>query len=95
MKWLTHNQHFQVGDAELCDILEDKKDWAAYCKEMSRDAEWGDHVTLVALSEILQRPIIVYSSIREEPTTIQPHHVGEPIILFHISEVHYVSVRRR
>ena len=59
-------------------------------------AIWGDHVEIIALAELLDRPVDIYSSETQtvEPTSIveavDPH--SEPIRLSYHGGEHYNSV---
>ena len=66
-------------------------DWGAYLQTMSTPGKWGDHVTLAAAAEYLQRPIMVYIA-NADPLTIPA--LGSPAGAAHITlafqqELHY------
>ncbi|KAH3700833.1 hypothetical protein DPMN_075814 [Dreissena polymorpha] len=70
-----------------------------YLLRMCRDGEWGDHMILNAIAEILQMNIIIYGGIAEQQTTrIVPKSCPDEAIkgdvrIAHLLESHYVSLR--
>ncbi|XP_068730862.1 uncharacterized protein [Montipora capricornis] len=69
-------------------------DLSSYLTDMSRDGTWGDHIVLVALAHALSRKVVVVSSLVDsQNVVVEPdNHHGEPILLGHLSEIHYVSL---
>ncbi|KAL3888019.1 hypothetical protein ACJMK2_000403, partial [Sinanodonta woodiana] len=71
-----------------------------YCSRMARDGEWADHVVVVAMARMLQMDImIVTSSPSSGPENIiawvvgQTAFQGDPILLGHVWESHYMSLQ--
>ncbi|KAL3887640.1 hypothetical protein ACJMK2_000036, partial [Sinanodonta woodiana] len=52
-----------------------------YCLRMARDGEWADHVVVVAMARI----VIVW-------VVGQTKFQGDPILLGHVWESHYMSL---
>jgi len=71
--------------------------WENYCAKMLKEGEWGDHLTLIAASEVFKTKIIIISSIPGDnfvidiPTFSQIRD-DRTIILSHYAEFHYGSV---
>ena len=60
---------------------------------MSKDGEWGDHLVLVALANVLGRTIRVVTSQHSDHIFVKPvEQKGAEILLGHISEFHYESL---
>jgi len=71
--------------------------WLDYLQSMEKDGTWGDHLILLAAANHYQTHIHVIDSLDRE-TFINP--VGSvvntnPLVLGHISELHYVSLLPR
>ena len=71
--------------------------WADYLTNMEQDGTWGDHIILLAVANCYETYIHVISSQSDyNDVTIRPdRHVvhTNPLVLGHIHEVHYVSLR--
>ena len=69
-------------------------DLSSYLTDMSGDGFWGDHIVLVVLAHALSRTVVVVSSLVDsQNVVVEPdNHHGEPILLGHLSEIHYVSL---
>lgn len=79
-----------------------------YIEKMSKNKEWGDHITIQALANVLKRRIIIYqlntndyvanqnNEIIIEPRTFRTHEklpiTDIDIYLGHIGEKHYISL---
>ena len=67
--------------------------------DMEHDGTWGDHVILYAAANCFDTFIHVISSQSDHrDLTIKPdHHVPStnPLVLGHVPEVHYVSLKPR
>ena len=62
---------------------------------MSKDGTWGDHIVLVALAHALGRTIRVVTSLDTDCHQViveADNQEGEPLLLGHLSENHYVSL---
>jgi len=71
------------------------EDYEKYMLTMSKDGEWGDHVTLQAAADVYGRRICVLSSYKESfIIDIQPQKALHPRVLWlsFWAEVHYNSV---
>lgn len=69
--------------------------WAEYLQRMAQD-EWGDHIILSAAANWSQCNIRVISSVSSHDVTISPFHPNsdaDVLVLGHVVELHYVSLR--
>ncbi|KAL3889132.1 hypothetical protein ACJMK2_001486, partial [Sinanodonta woodiana] len=71
-----------------------------YCSRVARDGECADHVVVVAMARMLQIDImIVTSSPSSAPENIivwvvgKTDFQGDPILLGHVWESHYMSLQ--
>ncbi|XP_052252884.1 uncharacterized protein LOC127859479 isoform X1 [Dreissena polymorpha] len=86
-------------DGTRLDVFLVDETWEEYLMRMCRDGEWGDHMILNAIAEILQMNIIIYGGIAEQQTTrIVPKSCPDEAIkgdvrIAHLLESHYVSLR--
>jgi len=64
--WLRAHSGFRLNeddaDTELCHYLHEDPSWEAYCNRMSREAQYGDHLTLIAMAERFSSFIVVVTS---------------------------------
>lgn len=104
MSWLSKNEKYQVddnGSATLGDFID--RDtyprWTSYVSYMSRNGSWGDHLTLVAASEVYDATIAIISNVEDNgtgqyitqilPRTKKP---SRTLNLSHWHEMHYNSL---
>ena len=69
--------------------------WEEYLKGMRQDGIWGDHMILVAAANLYRTCIRVLNTQSRE-TKITPRcvvHNSEMLVLGHVQELHYVSLR--
>ncbi|KAK3102149.1 hypothetical protein FSP39_009176 [Pinctada imbricata] len=87
-------------DIHLECFLINEETWDAYLSRMARSREWGDHLTLKALCEVLGRKIIVHNVQSSE--SFNTHEFlpegsdedgKEHLFLGHLGEFHYISLR--
>jgi len=104
MSWLSKNEKFTIdesGSTTLGDFID--RDhyprWATYVSYMSRNGSWGDHITLVAASEVYNAQIAIISNVDDGGagqymTTIMPRSKKptKTINLSHWHEMHYNSL---
>eukprot|EP01122_Echinamoeba_exundans_P007963 TRINITY_DN2550_c0_g1_i5.p1 TRINITY_DN2550_c0_g1~~TRINITY_DN2550_c0_g1_i5.p1 ORF type:complete len:613 (+),score=123.20 TRINITY_DN2550_c0_g1_i5:1487-3325(+) len=97
VNWLRANSELELPNgAKLKDFVHGMS-WDQYCDGMAKDGTWGDHLTLIAASELYAARIMIISSTVDEasfiteivPTT-QP--VQRSIFLCHYAEFHYSSI---
>jgi len=101
--WLRQNPEWNPWNEEGCNLKNFvDEDWEKYCDKMAKSGTWGDHVTLIAMVEILNVGIRIISSVVGDQfmTEIDPstksgdNSLGRDKVLFlgHRSEFHYVSL---
>lgn len=103
--WLRENGEIKMENGtKISDFIDTDihKNWDEYCDKMEQDHQWGDHITLIALSNIFSRSIIIISSVfcnddTSYITCINPksknYYNREPLFLSHQHEYHYGSLR--
>ncbi|KAK3103939.1 hypothetical protein FSP39_023047 [Pinctada imbricata] len=81
-------------------FLINEETWDAYLKRMSKSKEWGDHLIIKALCEVLHRKIVVHtvqSAERLNHYEFMPEDSDtsckEDLHLGHLGELHYLSLR--
>ena len=87
----------QPDGTDLFNFINGYPSWADYLTAMEQDGTWGDQVILHAVANCFETYIDVISSqsvnsdvaIRPDRPVISPN----PLVLGHIHEVHYVSLR--
>ena len=95
--WLSRNRNMDVGNNEPIHCFV-HMDFDEYLEEMSRPGIWGDHLTLVAISEMLHIKISIISSVENDSsffTEIKPKIVDDEnkvVLLSHFAEYHYGSL---
>lgn len=70
--------------------------WTEYLKDMAKDGNWGDHLILFAAANCFKCNIRVISSVPNQDCTIRPVPPisdTDPLVLGHVFEQHYVSLR--
>ncbi|EGC29728.1 hypothetical protein DICPUDRAFT_84282 [Dictyostelium purpureum] len=97
--WLRDNKNFTLNNGAKLSQFANTNDWNSYCNRMSRNGTWGDHLTLLAASELLKSQITIISSVESErssiieiiPSSIQN---SREILLSHYAK-HYGSLRSK
>lgn len=64
---------------------------------MSLQGEWGDHMMLIAISNVVGRKLVIYNSeVSRGQTTMEPNggvrHEGV-LYISHVGQSHFVSMR--
>jgi hypothetical protein len=97
VSWLRKNCELELPNgAKLKDFVHGMT-WESYCDGMAKDGTWGDHLTLIAASELYAARIMIISSTVDEAsfiTEIVPttQAVQRSIFLCHYAEFHYSSI---
>jgi len=72
-------------------------DWEEYLASLLQETTWGDHVTLAVAAIIVQRPILIHSTLPDsEPVlipTLPQFENALPIPLVHQAEMHYQAIQ--
>jgi hypothetical protein len=96
--WLRKHADWDIGnDTALADFVGGGGDWQSYCDTMARPGIWGDHLTLIALAEVLGAKISVVSSVEGDHyiTEITPKSslaLKRVLLISHFAEFHYGSL---
>ena len=80
---------------DLFNFVHGYPSWADYLRNMEKDGTWGDHLILRAAAKFYKTPIRVISSL-DCDIVIDPDRLvrnTNPLVLGHIHEKHYVSLR--
>jgi len=106
VEWLRKNGNYLVDkNCYLKDFLDkDKEDnWDQYCDKMELDGTWGDHIVLLAIAEVWQINICIFTSIELSAANSDPFILLRPfsntkkhnktIYLSHWHERHYASLQ--
>lgn len=86
---------FQISNDDISSFMPNN-DLESYLISMSRDCTWGDPTVLVALANALRKTIWVVTSHKgdcHEIVVEAKNQQGAPILLGHLSENHYVSLK--
>eukprot|EP01129_Flabellula_baltica_P006185 TRINITY_DN228_c0_g1_i1.p1 TRINITY_DN228_c0_g1~~TRINITY_DN228_c0_g1_i1.p1 ORF type:complete len:464 (-),score=93.17 TRINITY_DN228_c0_g1_i1:48-1439(-) len=96
VEWLRNNRQWELDNGTTLEDYCYGTGWDDYCDELARDGIWGNHVTLIALSECFKVKIKVISSIEggNYMTEIVPTKIlsNKVVMLSHYAEYHYSSV---
>ena len=73
----------------------ESNDLQGYFRKMSNQGTWGDHLTILALANVLQRNIWIVLSSRDNGDNIvieTGNTDGDPLLRSYVSNTHYVSL---
>eukprot|EP01113_Clastostelium_recurvatum_P045985 TRINITY_DN798_c0_g1_i3.p1 TRINITY_DN798_c0_g1~~TRINITY_DN798_c0_g1_i3.p1 ORF type:complete len:555 (-),score=150.10 TRINITY_DN798_c0_g1_i3:132-1796(-) len=106
--WLRKNRECKLDNGALLHHFVHDRPWEEYCDYMAKDKTWGDHLTLMAVSEAFGIVILIISSVEGDNyiTEIRPSGQGEGCgegdptgrckgkmaLLSHYAEFHYGSL---
>lgn len=95
--WLRAHRDWDVGNGAPLEVFVPTGDFDEYLADMARAGVWGDHLTLIALTEALQVKITVLSSVEGDQyiTEIVPRGATDSmrvLLLSHFAEFHYGSL---
>jgi len=98
VNWLLQNRDWKLPNGAVISEFAHDQSWDEFCGELSRSGIWGNHLTLVAVSEYIGAGITVISSVEGgsfiiniEPTA---HKIPRRILLSHYAEYHYGSLTK-
>lgn len=96
VEWLRKNKNWKLPNESILHEFVHDKPWEEYCNVMEKDGCWGDHLTLLAISEIFGAVISIMSSVEGDNfiTEIHPTNkkTNKVILLSHYAEFHYGSL---
>ena len=80
---------------DLFNFVDGYPSWADYLRSMEKDGTWGDHLVLHSAANCYKTPIRVISSLHRDIiiNPYRPVRNTNPLVLGHIHENHYVSLR--
>ena len=95
--WLIQNKDFKLpGGQKISNSghVKTGENWESFCQRMSKIGEFGNTVTLWAISNVLNVKIIIFHSKHDSeqfffPTNKTP---SKNIFLFNDNDVHYLSI---
>lgn len=92
------HEHSKMADGtELAVFIDRFASWTEYLHDMAQDGKWGDHVILFAAANCYKCDIHVISSVPSHDCTVRPDPPisdAAQLVLGHVVEVHYVSLKR-
>jgi hypothetical protein len=105
VKWLRNNPNFKIdSETQLIDFLEKDiyNSWEEYCDNMSKNGQWGDQITLYAISQLFNARIVILSSVKvyngQSLITIEPRNKPsdtkiKTLLIGHWHERHFISLK--
>lgn len=97
--WLRLNGSYVLANgSKISDFLSmNETSWNKYCDGLAKPNAWGDHLSLIALSQLYQLRIVIISSVRSEDyiTIVTPLNASaqeKTLLLGHLHESHYDSL---
>eukprot|EP00010_Vexillifera_abyssalis_P002885 CAMPEP_0201551818 /NCGR_PEP_ID=MMETSP0173_2-20130828/10524_1 /ASSEMBLY_ACC=CAM_ASM_000268 /TAXON_ID=218659 /ORGANISM="Vexillifera sp., Strain DIVA3 564/2" /LENGTH=452 /DNA_ID=CAMNT_0047962163 /DNA_START=28 /DNA_END=1386 /DNA_ORIENTATION=+ len=103
VKWLRMNGDWNPNNSDHGELKYFAgESWNTYCNRMSRDRQWGDHLTLIAIAEVYNVSIRIISSVpgpqfmtEINPSAKEKWHAGrdKTIFIAHHLEYHYISIK--
>lgn len=94
--WLRKNKMWKLPNESILHEFVHDKPWEEYCDQMAKDGCWGDHLTLLALSELFGAVISIMSSVEGDNFITEIHptvkKTNKVILLSHYAEFHYGSL---
>jgi len=94
VQFLTKNSNLHDG-TPLFNFVSGYPSWLDYLASLKNDGTWGDHLVLLAAANYYCTDIRVISSLGREVliSSDRPATNTNPLVLGHIHEEHYVSLR--
>jgi len=94
--WLRKNKNWKLANGAVMSDFAHDQTWEEFCNDLSRHGIWGNHLTLVAISEHFGNRICIVSSVESDSfmISISPPVLRSPklILLSHYAEYHYGSI---
>jgi len=97
VSWLrAHGDLLLANGARLKEFVHDKT-FEQFCNDMARDGTWGDHLSLIAATELFNINLIIISSVPGDNFIIEivPElsKARRIVMLSHYAEYHYGSIQ--
>jgi len=94
--WLRKNKNWKLPNESILHEFVHDRPWEEYCEMMEKDGCWGDHLTLLAASEIHGAVISIMSSVEGDNFITEIHPTAKKtnkvLLLSHYAEFHYGSL---
>lgn len=94
--WLQKNRDWQLPNGAIFHQFVHDRKWEDYCAAMAKDGCWGDHLTLLAISEMFGAQISIFSSVEGDNFITEIHPTTKKLkrvlLLSHYAEFHYGSL---
>jgi len=94
--WLQKNRDWQLPNGAVLHQFVHDRPWEEYCTAMAKDGCWGDHLTLLAISEMFGAQISIFSSVEGDNFITEIHpttkKLKKVLLLSHYAEFHYGSL---
>jgi len=94
--WLRRSRDFELPNGAVLWNFAYDQTWDEFCNELARPGIWGNHLTLVAISEIFGVRIRIISSVKGDnfTTEVNPSKLKSAKIVWlsHFAEFHYSSL---
>lgn len=94
--WLQKNRDWQLPNGAIFHQFVHDRKWEDYCAAMAKDGCWGDHLTLLAISEMFGAQISIFSSVEGDNFITEIHpttkKLKKVLLLSHYAEFHYGSL---
>jgi len=95
--WLRAHGELKLANGALLKEFVHDKTWEQYCNEMSRDGIWGDHLTLIAATELFNIKVVIISSVPGDNFIIEINpelsKARRIVMMSHYAEYHYSSIQ--
>src|ERR1041385_422425 len=98
VQWLrAHGDKELANGSRIRDFIEKREPYADYCDDLSKDGVWGNHLTLIALANWFEVPIIIISSVEGDICHLivdpyEPQNGRRVLYLSLLHEFHYGSL---
>jgi len=94
--WLRNHRDWELPNGAILHQFVHDRPWEEYCDAMAKDGCWGDHLTLLAISELFGVVISILSSVEGDNFITEIHPTAKKmekvLMLSHYAEFHYGSL---
>jgi len=94
--WLRNHRDWELPNGAILHQFVHDRAWDDYCNAMAKDGCWGDHLTLLAMSELFGVVISILSSVEGDNFITEIHPTAKKmekvLMLSHYAEFHYGSL---
>jgi len=97
VSWIRAHGDLKLANGALLKEFIHDKTFEQYCNDMARDGTWGDHLTLIAATELFNIKVIIISSVPGDSFIIEivPElsKARRILMLSHYAEYHYGTIQ--